>query len=91
MAPDDSRVSAEESHLSRQRGKLSGYLAVPGQAEVKFPAVVVIHENRGLNPHIEDITRRLAVEGFLAMAPDFLSPLGGTPPMRTRRETCSPS
>ena len=48
----------------------------------KRPAVIVIHENRGLNPHIEDVARRLAVEGYLAFAPDLLSVTGGTPPER---------
>ena len=54
------------------------YLAYPKKAS-KLPAVIVIHENRGLNAHIEDIARRLALEGFLVLAPDLLSPLGGTP------------
>lgn len=58
--------------------KLTGYLARPREG-TKFPSVIVIHENRGLNPHIKDVTRRLAVEGFLALGMDFLSPLGGTP------------
>ena len=49
------------------------------KAKGKYPAVMVIHENRGLNPHIEDVTRRIALEGFLALGPDALSPLGGTP------------
>jgi carboxymethylenebutenolidase len=57
---------------------MKGYLAVPA-AKGKYPAVVVIHENRGLNPHIEDVTRRLATAGFLALAPDALSAAGGTP------------
>jgi carboxymethylenebutenolidase len=54
------------------------YLARP-EGETKRPAVIVIHENRGLQPHIKDVTRRVAAEGFLALAPDALSPLGGTP------------
>jgi carboxymethylenebutenolidase len=54
------------------------YLAKPSSGE-KWPAVLVIHENRGLNPHIKDVTRRLAAEGFLAAGADFLSPAGGTP------------
>jgi carboxymethylenebutenolidase len=63
-------------------GPVKAYLVRPqgkSGAAGKFPAVVVIHQNRGLNPHIEDVARRFAVEGFLAIAPDFLSPLGGTP------------
>ncbi len=59
-------------------GKMRGYLVTPA-GEGPFPAVVVIHENRGLNPYIEDVARRLAVEGFLALAPDGLSPIGGYP------------
>ena len=59
-------------------GKIRAYLARP-KGGGKAPAVVVIHENRGLNPHIEDVARRLALAGFLAIAPDALSPLGGTP------------
>lgn len=59
-------------------GQISGLLARPATGE-KFPSVVVIHENRGLNPYIADVARRLAVEGFLALAPDALSPLGGYP------------
>jgi carboxymethylenebutenolidase len=56
-----------------------GYLAMPAEAGGKLPAVLVVHENRGLNPHIEDIARRLALEGFIAFAPDALFPLGGYP------------
>jgi carboxymethylenebutenolidase len=59
-------------------GKMKGYLVTP-KGTGPFPAVVVIHENRGLNPYIEDVARRLAVEGFLALAPDGLSPIGGYP------------
>ncbi len=80
VAPDDNRVSAEEVTFPGGEGSMSGYLALPAKPAAKLAAVVVIHENRGLNPHIEDVTRRLAVEGFLALAPDFLSPFGGTPP-----------
>jgi carboxymethylenebutenolidase len=57
---------------------MKGYLARP-KKEGKYPAVVVIHENRGLNPHIEDVTRRAALAGYLALAPDALAPQGGTP------------
>jgi len=59
-------------------GKMRGYLVKPA-GDGPFPAVVVIHENRGLNPYIEDVARRAAVEGFLALAPDGLSPIGGYP------------
>jgi carboxymethylenebutenolidase len=58
--------------------KVSGYLART-RSGGKLPAVLVIHENRGLNPHIRDVTRRLALDGFLALGVDMLSPLGGTP------------
>lgn len=58
--------------------KARAYLAMPKKKK-KRPAVMVIHENRGLNPHIEDVTRRMALAGFVAMAPDALSPFGGTP------------
>ncbi len=61
-------------------GEMRGYLAQPvGSSSTKFPSVLVIHENRGLNPYIEDVARRLATAGFLALAPDGLSPVGGYP------------
>jgi carboxymethylenebutenolidase len=59
-------------------GEMRAYLARPKKGK-KFPAVIVIHENRGLVPHIQDVTRRMAKEGFLALGPDALSPVGGTP------------
>jgi carboxymethylenebutenolidase len=75
MVPEgDARISSEM--LTFEGG--SGYLARPAK-EGKYPGVVVIHENRGLNPHIKDIARRLGVEGFAVLAPDYLSTLGGTP------------
>ena len=55
---------------------MRGYFASPAKSTGKLPGVVVIHENRGLNPYIEDVARRLAVENFLAFAPDALTPLG---------------
>ena len=61
-----------------ETGEMKAFLAWP-KAGKKFPAVLIIHENRGLQPHILDVTRRMAKEGFLALAPDALSPLGGTP------------
>lgn len=61
-----------------ETGEMRGFLARPKTVK-KYPAVLVIHENRGLQPHIQDVTRRMAKEGFLALAPDALSPLGGTP------------
>ncbi len=79
VAPDDSRVATETISFPGATGELTGYLARPAEVGGKLPAVLVIHENRGLNPHIEDVTRRLALEGFVALGVDFLSPLGGTP------------
>lgn len=79
VAPDDARLAAERTAYDSPKGKINGYLVRPA-AKGKRPAVIVIQENRGLNPHIEDIARRLAVEGFLAFAPDLLSISGGTPP-----------
>ncbi len=81
VAPDDARIQTERySYQSPQGGgEIKGLLAWPAKQDGKFPAVLVIHENRGLNPYIEDVARRLATEGFLALAPDALSPLGGYP------------
>lgn len=78
---DDKRlkVAYEEYPSPKGAGKMRGYLARPVNEEKKLPGVLVIHENRGLNPYIEDVTRRLAVEKFLAFAPDALTPLGGYP------------
>jgi carboxymethylenebutenolidase len=78
VSKDDARLSAEYVKYAGETGEIRGYLARP-KGDAKLPAVVVIHENRGLNAHIEDVTRRVAVEGFLAFAPDALSPVGGTP------------
>lgn len=78
VSTDDPRLRTEYIRYSGASGPVRSYIARP-KAEEKRPAVLVIHENRGLVPHIEDVTRRLALEGFLAMAPDALSPLGGTP------------
>jgi carboxymethylenebutenolidase len=75
---DDPRLYTEMVTFPGSTGNTRGYLARP-KGDEKRPGVVVIHENRGLVPHIEDVTRRIALEGFLAMAPDALSPLGGTP------------
>jgi len=61
-----------------ETGDVKAFISRPKTGS-KFPAVLIIHENRGLQPHIQDVTRRMAKEGFLAMAPDALSPLGGTP------------
>jgi carboxymethylenebutenolidase len=76
---DDARVSASDAEWDGDGAKLSGYLVKPAGASGKLPAVIVIHENRGLNDHIRDVARRVALEGFVALAPDFLSTAGGTP------------
>ena len=81
VAPDDARLSARfvEFPSPQGHGTARGYLVKPADAKESLPVVLVVHENRGLNPHIEDITRRLALEGFIAFAPDALFPLGGYP------------
>ncbi len=79
---DDARLKTELLNYPSPAGSgtMKGYLARPaGAGTNKLPAVLVIHENRGLNPHIEDIARRLALDGFMAFAPDALTPLGGYP------------
>jgi carboxymethylenebutenolidase len=79
---DDARLKTEWITVDSPagHGKVRGYLARPTSAgSSKLPMVLVIHENRGLNPHIEDIARRLALDGFMAFAPDALTPLGGYP------------
>jgi carboxymethylenebutenolidase len=78
---DDARIKTEYlTYPSPQgSGTMRGYFARPANAAEKLPGVVVIHENRGLNPYIEDVTRRLAVANFVAFAPDALTPVGGYP------------
>ena len=78
VAPDDARLAVDTVSYDAPGTKISAYLARL-KTEAKRPAVIVIHENRGLNPHIQDIARRIALQGFLALAVDLLSPLGGTP------------
>ena len=78
VAADDPRLVVERVSYDSPKGKISGYLVRP-KDKSKRPAVLVIHENRGLNPHIEDVARRYAAEGFLTLAPDLLSVNGGTP------------
>jgi carboxymethylenebutenolidase len=75
---NDPRLYTETIEYPGATGAVRASLARP-KGDAKLPGVIVIHENRGLNPHIEDVTRRVALEGFLAIAPDALSPLGGTP------------
>jgi carboxymethylenebutenolidase len=75
---NDQRITAETVDIPGAQG-LKGYLVKPKDAAGKLPTVIVIHENRGLNPHIKDVTRRVATEGFIALGLDYLSPMGGTP------------
>jgi len=85
VAPTDARIKAERVEFESPQGyaKVRGYLVRPASAATGatglLPTVLVVHENRGLNPHIEDITRRLALDNFIAFAPDALFPLGGYP------------
>jgi carboxymethylenebutenolidase len=80
VPPDDKRIKAETQTVSSPEGNgsIKGYLARPAN-DAKLPAVLVIHENRGLNPYIQDVARRLAVANFIAFAPDSLTSLGGYP------------
>ncbi len=81
VAPTDNRIQAQyvefDSPLGYGKGR--GYLVKPEKSDANLPVVLVVHENRGLNPHIEDIARRVALENFIAFAPDALFPLGGYP------------
>jgi carboxymethylenebutenolidase len=81
IEPDDKRVKGEHIEFNGPQGPIKGYVARPTKVKrhAKIGGVVVIHENRGLNEHIEDVTRRVALEGYLAMAPDGLSVAGGAP------------
>jgi carboxymethylenebutenolidase len=81
VKPDDARLVTRKQSFPSQdgNGQVHGYLAKPAGATGKLPAVLVVHENRGLNPHIEDIVRRVALAGYVAYAPDALAPLGGYP------------
>ncbi len=75
---DDSRLYVEDIKYPGETGDMLAHFAKP-KGDAKLPGVIVIHENRGLNPHTRDVARRVALEGFLAIAPDACSPLGGTP------------
>jgi len=81
VAKDDARIKTEYLTYPSPMGSgtMRGYFAKPANASGKLPGIVVIHENRGLNPYIEDVARRLAVANFVAFAPDALTPLGGYP------------
>jgi carboxymethylenebutenolidase len=81
IAKDDERLttSSVDFDSPKGNGKLRGSLALPRKISGKLPGILVVHENRGLNPHIEDIARRVALEQYVAFAPDALTPLGGYP------------
>ena len=81
VAPDDPEITTEviEYDSPEGHGKIKGLMAKPAGATGKLPAVLVIHENRGLNPYIEDVVRRAAKAGYLALGPDGLTPAGGYP------------
>ena len=81
VSPDDPSISTSYKKYASPNGAgvMSGYYARPAIVQHKLPGVVVVHENRGLNPYIEDVARRLAAAGFIALAPDALTPLGGYP------------
>jgi carboxymethylenebutenolidase len=81
VAPDDARIGTEYVEIDSPKGygKVRGYLAYPAKPKAPPAPVLVVHENRGLNPHIEDVARRFALEGYAALAPDALFPLGGYP------------
>lgn len=79
VSETDDRLTIETVTYPGAKGEMTGYLAKPKDATGPLPAVIVVHENRGLVPHIKDVTRRMALEGFVALAPDYLSDLGGTP------------
>ena len=81
IKPTDSRITASyvEYPSPQGNGKIRGYLVKPANVKGKLPVVLVVHENRGLNPHIEDIARRIALDNFIAFAPDALFTLGGYP------------
>ncbi len=81
VSKDDPKIKADvvEYPSPAGSGTMKGYLVRPAKAAGRLPGVLVVHENRGLNPHIEDIARRLALDNFIAFAPDALTPLGGYP------------
>lgn len=81
VKPDDERIDSKYVNYESPKGggTIKGLLSMPDNTNNKLPGIVVVHENRGLNPYIEDVGRRAAVEGFISLAPDALSPLGGYP------------
>lgn len=81
IKPNDKRLTADYIWYDSPKGggKIKGLLSTPTHTKEKIPGVIVVHENRGLNPYIEDVGRRTAVAGFISLAPDALTPLGGYP------------
>ena len=81
IQPQDERIESDYILYDSPKGggEIKGLLSKPASAKAKLPGVVVVHENRGLNPYIEDVGRRTALEGFISLAPDALTPLGGYP------------
>lgn len=81
IKPDDPRIDSDYITYESPKGggKIKGLLSKPSKISKKSPGVIVVHENRGLNPYIEDVGRRTAIEGFISLAPDALTPLGGYP------------
>jgi len=81
IKPDDSRLASDFITYNSPKGggDIRGLLSIPSDTSKKLPGIIVVHENRGLNPYIEDVGRRAAVEGFISLAPDALTPLGGYP------------
>ena len=81
VKPDDPRLKSDYIIYNSDKGggEIRGLLSMPAEAQQKLPGIIVVHENRGLNPYIEDVGRRAAVEGFITLAPDALWPLGGYP------------
>ncbi len=81
IKPDDSRLKSSFINYNSPKGggSIKGLLSKPVEAKTKLPGIIVVHENRGLNPYIEDVGRRAALEGFITLAPDVLTPLGGYP------------
>jgi carboxymethylenebutenolidase len=78
VSEDDKRLDVKNITYPGKTGKVQAHQARP-KGDKKYPGVIIIHENRGLNPHTEEVARRMALEGFLAIAPNALSPVGGTP------------
>tara|TARA_R110000868_G_scaffold132180_1_gene342764 strand:- start:52070 stop:52954 length:885 start_codon:yes stop_codon:yes gene_type:complete len=81
IQPDDPQLKSEFIHYNSPKGggSIKGLLSRPADATIKLPGIIVVHENRGLNPYIEDVGRRAALAGFISLAPDALTPLGGYP------------